>query len=252
MLAGVASLVAAASGAVILQPGSPLSAHADSENPEAKTSNAAQALTAVAVEEARQSAVSRANRSGAAREAQREEAAEQKREEAEAAEFAAWEKERAQEIDRVEENVDDAVKTQFVLERSVSGWIAPLESYRLSARYGQAGGYWSSGYHTGQDFAASSGSSIYAVGEGEVVEASYDAAYGNRIKIRHEDGYETWYAHMSGFAVSAGEWVEAGDTIGYVGSTGNSTGPHLHFEVHTSYGDALEPLSYLRERGVPI
>lgn len=252
-LAGVASLVAAASGAVVLQPSGSLSAHADDgEAPHTTAAAAARALTAVAVEEARRSAVDRANRSGVAREAQQQAAAEREREAAEAAEFRAWEKARAKEISQVEKRVDEVVKTEFVLERvTANDWMAPLASYRLSARFGQAGGYWSSGYHTGQDFAATSGSPIFAVGAGEVVSASYSGAYGNRVKIRHEDGTETWYAHMSGFAVSAGEWVEAGDTIGYVGSTGNSTGPHLHFEVHTPYGEQ-EPLSWLRDRGVDV
>lgn len=252
-LAGVASLVAAASGAVVIQPSSPPLAHAagNEEASSTKHAQAAHSLTSAAVEQARDSAVDRAGRAQAAEREQAASAERQEQLEAEAEQFEAWEEERSAEINQVKEEADEAVQTQFTLERS-GGWSSPLASYRLSARYGQAGGYWSSGYHTGQDFSAPSGSPIAAVGDGEVIEASYDGAYGNQVKLRHEDGTETWYAHMSDFAVSAGEVVVAGDTVGYVGSTGNSTGPHLHLEVHTGDGEAIEPLSWLRQRGIDL
>lgn len=104
-------------------------------------------------------------------------------------------------------------------------------SYRFTARFGQAGGYWSSGHHTGLDFAGSIGTNIRAAASGKVVSAGYEGAYGNRVVIDHGGGLQTTYNHMSAIRVSVGQKVYAGDHIGELGSTGNSTGPHLHFEV---------------------
>ena len=101
--------------------------------------------------------------------------------------------------------------------------------------------------HTGLDMAAPSGTPIYAMADGEIVSAEYEGGYGNRTVIRHEDGTETWYCHQSRFELTSGS-VEGGELIGYVGSTGNSTGPHLHLEVHPSGGDPINPLTWMRAR----
>nr|WP_273378170.1 M23 family metallopeptidase [Actinopolymorpha pittospori] len=106
-----------------------------------------------------------------------------------------------------------------------------------------------SNLHTGQDFASPMGTPVRSVGEGRIIDASYDGPYGNRIKVQLKDGTVTWYCHLSAYKLRTG-YVEAGTVIGYVGSTGNSTGPHLHFEVHPSDGDAIDPLPWLRERGL--
>lgn len=113
---------------------------------------------------------------------------------------------------------------------------------------------WSSGYHTGVDFAASSGSTVKAVGPGTVVSAGWSGAYGNEVVIKHADGNYSQYAHLSSLSVSAGQSVGGGQQIGLSGSTGNSTGPHLHFEIRTSpsYGSDVDPLAYLRGHGVSI
>ncbi|MDT9686103.1 peptidoglycan DD-metalloendopeptidase family protein [Streptomyces sp. TRM76323] len=137
--------------------------------------------------------------------------------------------------------------------QSGSGFTAPV-SAGITTPYRASGSMWSSGYHTGVDFAASSGSTVKAVGPGTVVSAGWSGAYGNEVVIKHEDGNYSQYAHLSSLSVSAGQTVGGGQQIGLSGSTGNSTGPHLHFEIRTSpsYGSDVDPLAYLRSHGVSI
>ena len=117
-------------------------------------------------------------------------------------------------------------------------------TYRLTARFGQTGGYWSSGVHTGLDFAGPVGTPILAAASGKVVSTGYEGAYGNQVIIDHGDGYQTTYNHLSGIGVSVGDKVSTGDQIGKRGSTGNSTGAHLHFEV-TKDGKFVDPEGWL-------
>ncbi|KPI32457.1 Peptidase M23, partial [Actinobacteria bacterium OV450] len=137
---------------------------------------------------------------------------------------------------------------------SAAGFVAPVGSTGISTQYKTPGAMWSSGYHTGVDFVASSGTTVRAVGAGTVVSAGWGGAYGNEVVIRHADGKYSQYGHLSQLSVSAGQSVTAGQTIGLSGSTGNSTGPHLHFEIRTgpSYGSDIDPLAYLRSKGVSI
>ena len=121
----------------------------------------------------------------------------------------------------------------------------PTENFRLTARFGDAGGYWSSGYHTGLDFAAPQGTPLYAVDNGVVIEAGWAGAYGNYTVIRHSDGTTAHYAHQASIGVSVGQSVSAGQQIGTLGSTGNSTGPHLHFEIRDANGNFTDPAVYL-------
>ncbi len=112
----------------------------------------------------------------------------------------------------------------------------PIDGARLSSGYGMRThpvlGYKKA--HKGVDFAAPTGTPIYAAGDGVVKRANRFSSYGNYIKIRHNDTYSTAYAHLNGFAkgVRSGSRVKQGQIIGYVGTTGRSTGPHLHYEVH--------------------
>ena len=99
-------------------------------------------------------------------------------------------------------------------------------------------------YHAGIDIAANSGEPIYATDSGTVQSALYSSSYGNYVVINHGNGYTTLYAHMSSMAVSAGQTVSKGDVIGYVGSTGWSTGPHLHYEISYN-GTRVDPESYV-------
>ncbi|TCN43970.1 murein DD-endopeptidase MepM/ murein hydrolase activator NlpD [Kribbella orskensis] len=120
-----------------------------------------------------------------------------------------------------------------------------ISGYHITATFGQGGGRWAS-THTGTDFAAPIGTPIRSVMKGEVVSAEFAGAYGRQVRVRHEDGTETWYNHMSKFSVSVGETVYAGDQVGAVGVTGNTTGPHLHFEVRPDAGDPIDPMPWLR------
>ncbi|MBH5336988.1 transglycosylase family protein [Streptomyces pactum] len=137
---------------------------------------------------------------------------------------------------------------------SASGFTAPVANLVLGTPYHQAGSSWSSGYHTGVDFPVPTGTTVKAVGPGEVVSAGWGGAYGNEVVIRHADGKYSQYAHLSSLSVSAGQTVSGGQQIGLSGSTGNSSGPHLHFEIRTGagYGSDVDPIAYLRAHGVSI
>lgn len=98
-------------------------------------------------------------------------------------------------------------------------------------------------FHAGMDFSANIGTPIYATGNGTVVKAGWESAYGNLIKVDHGFGYVTWYAHLSKIKVRVGQKVVRGEVIGEVGNTGKSTGPHLHYEVHVK-GKVVNPVNY--------
>ncbi|MFF3837468.1 M23 family metallopeptidase [Streptomyces sp. NPDC001930] len=135
---------------------------------------------------------------------------------------------------------------------SSRGWTAPVSSSVRTGYYGQRGS-WSRGYHTGQDFAVPTGTTVRSVGPGRVVTAGYGRSYGYEVVIRHPDGHYTQYAHLSRIDVSPGQSVSAGQRIARSGATGRVTGPHLHFEVRTTphFGSDVNPLAYLRGHGVP-
>jgi len=99
-------------------------------------------------------------------------------------------------------------------------------------------------FHAGMDFSARTGTPIFATGDGVVTAADNKmSGYGNRVLINHGYGYQTLYGHMSKFAVKSGQKVKRGDIIGYVGSTGRSEAPHLHYEVHKN-GEVVNPLNF--------
>jgi len=130
-------------------------------------------------------------------------------------------------------------------------WQRPLDGYRLTARFGQSSGMWAN-THTGLDFAAPSGTPVVAVASGTITETSYAGSYGNRVVLTTNEGDEIWFCHLTSFAVQAGDEVRAGETIGTVGSTGNSTGPHLHLEVRPGAGDPVDPYAALVAHGVAL
>lgn len=103
---------------------------------------------------------------------------------------------------------------------------------------------YSSDWHSGIDIANNYGAPVYATASGYVNFSGWYGGYGRYVEINHDFGFKTAYAHMSSLAVSSGSYVEKGDIIGYVGSSGNSTGPHLHFEVWR-YGEEVDPLNYV-------
>jgi murein DD-endopeptidase MepM/ murein hydrolase activator NlpD len=104
----------------------------------------------------------------------------------------------------------------------------PVPGYKITTPYGKPGS-WSAGYHTGNDYAAPSGTVVVATRAGKVTKSQWDGDYGNRIEIL-TDGVEHSYSHLSALSVWYGELVAEGQQVGKVGSTGNSTGPHLHYE----------------------
>ncbi|MEV6403195.1 M23 family metallopeptidase [Streptomyces bobili] len=132
-------------------------------------------------------------------------------------------------------------------------WAVPVDGYTLSASFGSGGARWAS-RHTGQDFAVPIGTPVRAVGAGRVVRVSCGGAFGIEIVLRHADGYYTQYAHLASVAVDQGENVTAGQWIGQSGTSGNSTGPHLHFEVRVTpeVGSAVDPVPWLAARGAPV
>jgi len=126
------------------------------------------------------------------------------------------------------------------------GW--PVSNPSIGTHYGVSGRYWSSGHHTGVDFRASTGTPIYSVGDGQVVDTGYNRAYGNFVEVYHGNNVYSFYAHASRVIVSEGQYVSKGQQIMYSGATGNVTGPHLHFEIRTPghrYANCVNPMPYL-------
>jgi murein DD-endopeptidase MepM/ murein hydrolase activator NlpD len=124
----------------------------------------------------------------------------------------------------------------------------------IGTSYHAEGSSWSKGYHTGVDFLVPTGTSVKAIEKGTVVSAGWAGSYGYQVVIRHADGRYSQYAHLSAISVRDGQSVGEGQRIGRSGSTGNTTGPHLHFEVRTGpgFGSDIDPLAYLRAGGVRI
>ena len=127
-----------------------------------------------------------------------------------------------------------------------SGYVRPGDG-RLTSGFGRRWGR----LHAGIDLASGVGSPIRAVTSGTVVSAGSESGYGLCVRIRHADGTETLYGHLSRILVSRGARVGTGQQIGKEGNTGRSTGPHLHFEVRVN-GSTVNPLTWLRSKGVRV
>lgn len=141
---------------------------------------------------------------------------------------------------------------------SAATWVDPVKKYKLSASFAQAGGMWAS-KHSGQDFAVATGTKVFAAHGGKVVKAGGNGAgdgpaYGNAVVIKHANGVYSQYAHLSKVNVKVGQVVKTGQRIALSGNTGNSSGPHLHFEIRTTanYGSAIDPVKFLRGKGVTV
>ncbi|MCX4705202.1 transglycosylase family protein [Streptomyces sp. NBC_01373] len=145
--------------------------------------------------------------------------------------------------------------TQDTEDKATTGHslVSPVNA-ALGTPYRKTGSSWSKGYHTGVDFAVPTGTSVKAVAAGKVVTSGWGGSFGYQVVIRHSDGRYTQYAHLSAISVKAGQTVGGGQRLGRSGSTGNSTGPHLHFEVRTGpgFGTDIDPVAYLRAGGVRI
>ena len=137
---------------------------------------------------------------------------------------------------------EKAAKEALAVINGINVSVLPVKG-SISSRFGVSSSI-RSGAHTGLDIACASGTSIKAIAKGTVVFAEMNGAYGNLVKINHGNGVETWYAHCSKIYAKVGQKVKAGDVISAVGSTGNSTGPHLHLEIRIK-GVAINPQKYL-------
>lgn len=129
--------------------------------------------------------------------------------------------------------------------QSSDGTVPAVPGAAISQSFGVPGSY-AAGFHTGTDYAVPTGTEVHAVASGTVVVAGDGGDYGNYVVIQHNDGKFSLYAHLSVISVWSGT-VSAGDVIGLSGSTGNSSGPHLHLEIRNSntYGDVIDPEQYI-------
>jgi murein DD-endopeptidase MepM/ murein hydrolase activator NlpD len=161
--------------------------------------------------------------------------------------------------DRKADRGSRAADREGGVKKSPNAWTKPVSGkYELSAGFGNSGGRWAH-KHSGQDFAVPTGTPVKAVHGGTVVKAGPNGAgdgssYGNAIVIKHANGTYSQYAHLSKLNVQPGQKVQTGQKIGLSGSTGNSSGPHLHFEIRSTpdYGSGKEPVEVMRSHGVTV
>ncbi|GHF63312.1 hypothetical protein GCM10010218_51100 [Streptomyces mashuensis] len=164
---------------------------------------------------------------------------------------AAAEKARAEAAKRAEE-----ARAKAEASRSrADAWVAPVAGYAVGQPFGKSGNMWIN-KHSGQDLVVNSGTPVMAVHGGTVVKAGPNGggdgpAYGNAVVIKHDDNTYSQYAHLSQVNVTVGQTVTTGQEIALSGSTGNSSGPHLHFEIRTTpnYGTAVEPMGFMKDHG---
>ncbi|MFF0451258.1 M23 family metallopeptidase [Streptomyces sp. NPDC004609] len=199
--------------------------------------------------EQQQSQADAEKRAAAEKAAAEKAAAEAKKAEAEARAKAKAAKKRAEAEAKAKAEAKAEAARRAKLAKSFS---LPTSSYTITSTFGQSGSLWSSGQHTGLDFAAPSGTPVKAVTGGTVKAAGWAGSYGYRIVLELNDGTEVLYAHLSSINASAGQKVGGGETIGRVGATGNVTGAHLHLEVKTPGGSTIDPASWLRSKGLAI
>ena len=128
-------------------------------------------------------------------------------------------------------------------------YVLPIGDYHLSAGFGLTGPLWES-IHTGLDFGAATGTALVAVADGTATEVADAGPYGIRTILTLEDGTELWYCHQLTPLVSEGQGIEIGESIGLVGSTGNTSGPHLHLEVRPDGGAPIDPAAWLAGHGM--
>ncbi|MFI1971635.1 peptidase [Streptomyces cinnamoneus] len=150
---------------------------------------------------------------------------------------------------------EEARKQAEAARKRADAWVHPVEGYSIGQPFGKAGSMWAH-KHSGQDLVVNTGTAVKATHAGTVVKAGPNGggdgpAYGNAIVIKHSDNTYSQYAHLSKVKVSVGQQVGTGQEIGLSGSTGNSSGPHLHFEIRTTpnYGTAVDPVAFMGAHG---
>ncbi len=161
----------------------------------------------------------------------------------------------AQELaDERREKLREAARATRLNALADDEWVMPTSGYTISTWFGESGPYWSSGYHTGIDFATAYGTPGVAVANATVVQTGWDGAYGNQVRLRLENGDEVWYNHLSSIDVVSGQTVVKGQQVGRIGDTGNSYGAHLHFEYRlaSNLSDGVDPRPYFLEYGLAL
>ena len=161
----------------------------------------------------------------------------------------------AQELaDQRREILREAARAARVNALADDEWVMPTSGYDISTWFGESRASWSSGYHTGIDFATAYGTPGVAVANATVVQTGWDGAYGNQVRLQLENGDEVWYNHLSSIDVVSGQSVVKGQQVGRIGDTGNSYGAHLHFEYRlaSNLSDGVDPRPYLLEHGLAL
>ncbi|MEU0132249.1 MULTISPECIES: M23 family metallopeptidase [unclassified Streptomyces] len=247
-LPGVGAFMSADQGKDAVTGASPLTtAGITAAEAESGTTDAGEALRARILQQAeQQQAGAEAEVRAAEEKAAAEEAAAQAAKQQSAAEAKAAAKKKA-----AEEAAEKKAEAERLAKLAAS-YAIPTSSYTITSTFGQSGSMWSSGHHTGLDFAAPTGTPVKAVHSGTVKSAGWSGSYGYRTVLELDDGTEVWYCHQSSMDVTAGQKVSTGDTIGRVGATGNVTGPHLHLEIHTADGSGIDPMGWLRGKGLSV
>ncbi|RLL66293.1 M23 family metallopeptidase [Streptomyces sp. Z26] len=152
------------------------------------------------------------------------------------------------------EKAEAAKAAKKAAAKKAASWVRPVaKPYTLTASFGNSGDRWSA-KHSGQDFAIPVGTPVNSVHKGTVVEAGNGGAYGNNVVIKHPNGKFSQYAHLSKIDVRVGEHVNTEERIARSGNTGNTSGPHLHFEIRTTaaYGSGFDPMPFLHKHGVKV
>jgi murein DD-endopeptidase MepM/ murein hydrolase activator NlpD len=126
------------------------------------------------------------------------------------------------------------------------GWQLPVKGYVLTSGFGPRGG----GFHAGEDFAVPIGTNLTSMSTGTVDFAGQESGFGNIVKICYWDGTISFFGHMSAISVNVGESVGTGEVVGQSGNTGDSTGPHMHLEIHPNGGAAVDPLPWLADHNI--
>ncbi|MBM9434980.1 M23 family metallopeptidase [Streptomyces bryophytorum] len=214
------------------------------DSPQAGVTDPGEALRARIIGQVtrQREAAAQAERDAAAAQAAKEAAAQKVRDQAAAAKAEAEARARAA--------AEAAAKAEAErLAQLAASYVKPVASYTLTTAFGETGNMWAT--HTGQDFAAPTGTPVHAVHSGTVTSAGWAGSYGYRVVLRLDDGTELWYCHLSTMVATSGQ-VTTGDTIGRVGATGNVPDPHLHLEVRPGGGAPIDPVPWLYGHDVAV
>jgi murein DD-endopeptidase MepM/ murein hydrolase activator NlpD len=153
-------------------------------------------------------------------------------------------------------SLQSAIDASQRFEKTLSSrqWVLPTSGFHISVWFGEAGPYWSSGYHTGIDFATACGTPDVAVADATVAQTGWDGPYGNQIRLQFGNGDQIWYNHLSAIEVATGQAVHQGEQIGRVGETGNAFGCHTHIEYRlaSNLHTPVDPLPFFESHGIQL